>query len=169
MLSPVGKKVRMSLANSGIASINELTEPNPNVIQIPDAVEELMEKYSSRRSINLHGSMVDSINPSLRNSNTNVNNQIGINTRIIRMSAPQTFGSGGFNLERSQRSSSNLQAVFTADNFIPGVNRILRNSESQVSRHTERKVYENPKQEIDEIAERYNQKHVKNHGLGLDR
>lgn len=58
--------------NLGVSSINEFAEfaPNPNVVQIPDAVEELMERYSSRRSVTMQGDMTNSMVGSLRRSNT---------------------------------------------------------------------------------------------------
>jgi hypothetical protein len=54
-----------------VSSINEFAEfgPNPNVVQISDAVEEIMEKYSSRRSVTIQGDMANSRVGSLRRSN----------------------------------------------------------------------------------------------------
>lgn len=89
-----------------------------------------------------------------------------INAQIIRMSAPYTMGSGD---SGPQRNSSNLQARFTADNFIPGVSRIPRYSESQVSRASGNRIYDTPRKEIDEIAKRYSEKQMKIKVPSLDK
>lgn len=163
----------------GVSSINEFAEfgPNPNVVQISDAVEEIMEKYSSKRSVTMQGDMANSRVGSLRRSNTGkssnaqmpqrlAGSMMDINAEIIRMSAPYTIGSRD---SGPRKSCSNLQARFTADNFIPGVSRIPRYSESQVSLPSGNRIYDTPRKEIDEIAKRYSEKQMKIKVPSLDK